>query len=190
MVSLEKIIKGCQQNRMKYQKMLYDMFADKMFGICIRYAKTREEAEDTFQEGFVRVFKHIDKYSFTGSFEGWMRKIFLNTAISNFRKNSKNYFRAEIDSVEYSTTPDTFENLEFTEEELLALINELPEGYRIVFNLYAIEGYKHKEIAELLDIDENTSKTQLFRARNYLKQRLTELKKQKKILVNERKKEH
>jgi len=189
MDSLEKIIKGCQQNKMKYQKMLYDKFADLMFAICLRYAKTKEEAEDIFQDGFVKVFKHIGNYSFTGSFEGWIRKIFLNTAISHFRANSKNYFHAEYESMENYLPPAVaFEELKYTEEELLSVINELPEGYRLVFNLYAVEGFKHKEIAKLLDIDVNTSKTQLFRARQFLKARLIALSKQKRIKVDDRKK--
>jgi len=185
MDSLEKIIKGCQQNKMKYQKMLYDRFADLMFGICLRYAKTKEEAEDVFQDGFVKVFKYIEKYSFTGSFEGWIRKIFLNTAISNFRQNTKNYFHAEYETVENNLSHRAFEELQYTEEELLSVINELPDGYRLVFNLYAVEGFRHKEIAELLNIDENTSKTQLFRARKFLQERLTKLSEQKKVKANE-----
>lgn len=188
MDSLEKIIKGCQQNKMKYQKMLYDKFADLMFGICLRYAKTKEEAEDIFQEGFIKVFKHIGNYSFTGSFEGWIRKIFLNTAISNFRTNSKNYFHAEYESTENHLPPVTYEELKYTEEELLSVINELPEGYRLVFNLYAVEGFKHKEIAKMLGIGENASKTQLFRARQLLQARLMTLSKQKIIKADDREK--
>ncbi len=186
MDSLEKIIKGCQQNKMRHQKMLYDRFADLMFGICLRYAKTKEEAEDVFQDGFVKVFKYIGKYSFTGSFEGWIRKIFLNTAISNFRRNARNYFHAEFESTENNLPHRAFEELRYTEEELLSVINELPEGYRLVFNLYAVEGFKHKEIAELLDIDENTSKTQLFRARRFLQEQLIKLSEQKIVKTNER----
>lgn len=185
MDSLEKIIKGCQQNKMKYQKMLYDKFADLMFGICLRYAKTKEEAEDVFQDGFVKVFKYIGNYSFTGSFEGWIRKIFLNTAISNFRVNAKNYYHAEFESTEIKTISHAYEELRYTEKELLSVINELPEGYRLVFNLYAVDGYKHKEIAKLLNIEENTSKTQLFRARKFLQERLTKLSERKIVKTNE-----
>ena len=184
MDSLEKIIKGCQQNKIKYQKMLYDRFADLMFGICLRYTKTKEEAEDVFQDGFIKVFKHIKKYSFTGSFEGWIRKIFLNTAISNFRQNAKNYFHVEFETTEINLPYKTYQEIQYTEAELIAIINELPEGYRIVFNLHAIEGFKHKEIAEMLGIDENTSKTQLFRARRLLQERLGKLSNKKTIKSN------
>lgn len=186
MYSLEKIIKGCQQNRMKYQKMLYDLYADKMFGICIRYAKTREEAEDVFQDAFVKVFKYIESYSFTGSFDGWIRKIFMNTSISNYRKNSKTYYTAgeEVAELHHSKL-QPFEEIQFTQEELLGVIRELPDGYRIVFNLYAVEGYKHKEIAEILDIDINTSKSQLYRAKKMLQEKLEKLSERKIIITNE-----
>ncbi len=186
MDSLEKIIKGCQQNKMKYQKMLYDKFADLMFGICMRYANTKEEAEDVFQDGFVKVFKYIGDYSFTGSFEGWIRKIFVNTAISHFRVNSKKYFQVEYENIEKYLPSVSFEEIKYTEEELLSIINELPESYRLVFNLYAVEGFKHKEIAQLFGIDENTSKTHLFRARQLLQSRLITLNKQKRIKVDDR----
>lgn len=181
MESLEDIIKGCQRNKIKYQKMLYDRFADTMFGICLRYAKTKEEAEDIFQEGFIKVFKYVDKYRHTGSFEGWVRKIFLNTAISNFRNNKHKYYHAQIEVTERNLPLVEYEELSYTEEELLSVINELPDGYRLVFNLFVIEGYKHKEIAKMLDIDESTSKTQLFRARRLLQERLMMISKRKQI---------
>jgi len=173
--TLEKIIYGCKRNQLKYQKKLYELYKDKMFAICLRYAKSKEEAEDVFQDAFVKVFKKIDQYSFQGSFDGWIRRIFINTAITNYNLNKKRYYKEEIEVTDYEIKFFDISNEEFTMEELLKVIQELPEGYRTIFNLYAIEGYKHREIAEILGVDINTSKSQYSRAKKMLQEKLIKL---------------
>ena len=173
--TLDEIIKGCKQNKLKYQKKLYERYKDKMFAICVRYAKSIEEAEDVFQEAFVKVFKNIHQYNYKGSFDGWIRRIFVNTAITNYKVNKKRYYQEEIDVTDYERETFDVNESEFTMDELMKAISELPVGYRTVFNLYAVEGYKHKEIAEMLDIDINTSKSQYSRAKKILRERLSEM---------------
>jgi len=173
--ALEEIIEGCKRNSLKCQKKLYGLFKDKMFAICLRYAKSTEEAEDIFQDAFVKVFKNIHQYNYKGSFEGWIRRIFVNTAITNYTLNKKRYYKEEIDVTDYERDSFEMDEAEFTMEELMKAIQELPAGYRTVFNLYAIEGYKHREIAEMLEIDINTSKSQYSRAKKILQEKLTKL---------------
>ena len=177
--ALDEIIKGCKQNKLKYQKALYDRYKDKMFAICVRYAKSIEEAEDVFQEAFVKVFKNIHQYDYKGSFDGWIRRIFVNTAITNYKLNKKRYYKEEIDVTDYERDSFEITDSEFTMDELMKAINELPLGYRTVFNLYAVEGYKHKEIAEMLDIDINTSKSQYSRTKKMLREKLLKMAKLK-----------
>jgi len=173
--ALEEIINGCKKNSLKYQKKLYDLYKDKMFAICVRYAKSIEEAEDVFQEAFVKVFKHIHQFDNKGSFDGWIRRIFVNTAITNYKLNKKRYYKEEIEVTDYERESFEFDTAEFTMDELLKAIDELPYGYKTVFNLFAIEGYKHKEIAEMLGIDINTSKSQYSRAKKMLREKLTKM---------------
>ncbi len=175
MFSEEQIIRGCKKNERKAQRLLYDRYAPKMLGVCMRYAQNRHEAEDILQEGFIKIFLRIKQFENKGSFEGWIKKIIVNTAISNFRKNNRHYYHEEIDNISENNTRTYVPNYEFTKNELLQVIRELPEGYRIVFNLFAIEGYKHKEIAELLNINETTSKSQFSRAKKLIKKRLEKL---------------
>jgi len=171
----EDIIEGCRKKKRKAQKKLYRMFYRPMLGICMRYASSMAEAEDVVMEGFMNVFGKIQTYKSTGPFEAWMQRIFVNTAIDNFRKNKKlkniSYYddASRINGAELNL-PDNL-----TTELILNTVQKLPEGYRMVFNLYAIEGYSHKEIAEKLFISVNTSKTQLLKARKYLKRLLLEL---------------
>lgn len=172
MFSEEQIISGCKKNERKAQKMLYDRFAPIMLGVCIRYAQDRQEAEDILQEGFLKIFLGIRQFENKGSFEGWIKRIMVNTAISNYRKNLKHYYHDEIDNASNIDNSPFVPNYEFSKTELLQVIRELPEGYRLVFNLYAIEGYKHKEIADLLDISVTTSKSQFSRAKKMIKKRL------------------
>ncbi len=179
----KEIIEGCKKHNLKAQKMLYERYASRFLGICMRYAKDKQEAEDILQEGFLKIFERIHQYNFSGVFEGWMHRIIVNTAISNYRKNLKHYFHENIDEInEYDY--DVIENdLEFSMEEILKVIQSLSPGYRMVFNLYAIEGYPHKEIAEMLGIDVATSKSQYSRARKIVQYRLTQLRLSKKKLV-------
>lgn len=177
MLSLEELIVGCQKDKRKAQKELYDRYAPVLLGVCMRYAKDSSEAEDVLQEGFIKIFDKIKLFNGQGSFEGWMRKLMVNTAISNYRKNLKRYYKADIDEPQVQGMTSEKSNLEFTKDELMQVINSLPDGYRMVFNLYAIEGYKHKEIGELLEIDETTSKSQYSRAKKQIQKKLTEFSK-------------
>lgn len=167
----QELIKACLKGKRTGQKELYDKYAPKMFGICLRYAKNYHLAEDLLQEGFIKVFRNLDGFRGTGSFEGWVRRIFVNTAIEHYRKNNLLYSVSEPTEAEAGPVQnDAMDNLSVA--DLLKLVNELSDGYRMVFNLYAIEGYTHKEIGEMLGISEGTSKSQLARARNILKQKV------------------
>lgn len=173
---LEILIKGCKRNKRKAQDELYARYSPMLLGVCMRYTKNRFDAEDVLQEGMVKIFKNIGKYSMDMSFEGWIRRIMINTAITFYRRNLKHAYHDDVSETHYITDdlgPD--QNAEFTKEEMMTVINQLPDGYRMVFNLYVIEGYKHKEIAEQLDIDINTSKSQLSRAKKYLQRELQEM---------------
>ncbi len=150
------------------QEFLYKKFSSKMYGVCLRYAGNTEDANDILQEGFIKVFKNLDKFRSEGSFEGWVRRIFINTAIEQFRKKVKLYNVTEVQE-------NTIEDKELDPLDVLAtkdiinIVNELSPGYKAVFNLHVIEGYSHKEIADLLGITEGTSKSQLARAKGVLK---------------------
>lgn len=158
------LIEGCIRGDRKMQYELYQRFAPKMYGVCLRYAGNTEEAEDILQEGFIKVFNKIGSFRSEGSFEGWIRRIFVNTAIEHFRK--KTYLQPiteyEEDTVEgkYLSVLDSL-----AEKDIIQLVQQLSPGYRTVFNMYVIEGYTHKQIAETLGISEGTSKSQLSRAK-------------------------
>lgn len=171
----QEIISGCLRKKRSAQKALYDRYHPVLMGICLRYGKSKSEAEDVLLMGLTRIFKKINSYNGKGSFEGWMKKIMVNIAIDNYRKNFKHYFHDDIeevktDEVGYDFIPDSF-----AIKDILKTIQQLPAGYRIVFNLFAIEGYSHKEIAERLNVSESTSKTQLLKARNKLRNKLLQL---------------
>ena len=173
MQKLEKIIQGCKNNENKSQKRLYDLYSPVLFGICIRYAQNREEAEDVLQEGFIKILTKIDGYTGLGSFEGWMKRIMVNTAITHYHKNKKFLKNVEINDVTTSKSEIiSYGNSDFTKEELVNVIKTLSPGYKQVFNLYAIEGFKHNEIAKKLNIDENTSKSQYSRAKKIIRTKL------------------
>jgi RNA polymerase sigma factor (sigma-70 family) len=162
-----KLIESCMNNNREAQYKLYSLLSGKMFAVCLRYAKNREAAEDLLQEGFVKVFTNIEKFRGDGSFEGWVRRIIVNTAVEYYRKSTKMYPMVNVDEVNKDVIwEDTGDNLEL--EDVMKLINRLSTGYRTIFNLYVVEGYSHKEIAEMLDISEGTSKSQLARARYLL----------------------
>lgn len=174
-MDINTVIKGCSDGNAKSQRMLFDMFAPKMLTICIRYTKNRMEAEDILQEGFIKLFQKIDSFSFQGSFEGWIKRIFINTALDHIRKEEKSKYFEDVDNPFLSIQSDAFilENLEA--DSLLKVIDFLPSGYKTVFNLFAIEGFSHKEIAELLNINENTSKSQYSRAKLFIQKKLEAL---------------
>jgi RNA polymerase sigma-70 factor (ECF subfamily) len=167
----KKLIRRACSGRRDAQKALYDSYAPKMLALCQRYIKDAHFAEDVMIEGFVKVFRNLPGFRFEGSFEGWIRRIMVREAIDYLRKRQFVVFDdtrvAEDGSVENNADPFQLEALEH-------LIDSLPEGYRLVFTLYAVEGYKHAEIAEVLGISENTSKSQLYKARKQLQERLKE----------------
>jgi len=176
MMSDRQIIEGCAKHERKAQKELYNRYSRFLLGVCLRYATDKAEAEDILQESFLKIFFNVKDFSGTGSFIGWLRKVAVNTAITHYHKNLKYRYHVDIDeyvSVEAGVT--SFEEDFFTSEELYKVLNELPAGYRLVFNLYAVEGYKHKEIAEMLGIDTNTSKSQYSRAKAVIRNKLERL---------------
>jgi RNA polymerase sigma factor (sigma-70 family) len=171
---LEELIYKCRDGNSKAQTELYRLFSQRMYGVCLRYAKDNSDAEDILQEGFVRVFTKIGQFEFKGSFEGWMRRIMVNTALEKFRKNDRLYPVEEMKN--YESTEMVEETISsITADELMKIIQELPPRYKMVFNLYAIEGYSHLEIGEMMSISEGTSKSNLSRARMILQKRVTEL---------------
>ena len=174
MYSEEELIRRCLNNNVKAQEEFYRRYASKMYGVCLRFAKNRMEADDFLQEGFIKVFINLGSFRGDGSLEGWIRRTIVNTAINLIKKNHKYLQDTELDKAEVvETQASALENL--SAEELLGMIAELPVGYRMVFNLNVIEGYTHKEIGELLNISENTSKSQLSRARSALQRKITQL---------------
>lgn len=170
--SQEDIIEGCRKNKRKAQKQLYKVFYRPMLGLCMRYCSSPQEAEDVVMEGFMNVFTKINSFNYTGPFEAWLRRIFVNTAIDHFRKNKKQDRLTLVEDI--STLNGAEVNLpdNLTVETILGTVRKLPDGYRMVFNLFAIEGYTHREIADKLEISESTSKTQLLKARKFLKKLL------------------
>lgn len=180
MIDDEKIIDGCLRKDRKMQKALYEKYSPVLYAICLRYAKSEPEAQDILQEGFIKVFKYISQFSREHSFEGWLKRIFVNTSITYYKQNLKHYYKDDIEEIkETKITSYSFGDVEFTREELQNVIESISDGYRVVFNLYAIEGYKHKEIAEMLSIDVATSKSQYHRAKKAIQQKLEELSKEK-----------
>ncbi|PLX01224.1 MAG: RNA polymerase subunit sigma-70 [Marinilabiliales bacterium] len=180
MLDEAQIIVRCKKNDKRAQKDLYDHYAPVLLGLAMRYVYDKAEAEDILQEAFLKIFIKIKQYSGKGSFEGWMKRIVINTAIGNFRKNNKHYHHHDIVDINETEIENyVIYDADFTKEELYSVIRSLPEGYRMVFNLYAIEGYKHKEIAEMLSVDITTSKSQFSRARKLIQKKLFELSKEK-----------
>lgn len=170
-------IEGCKRQDSRAQESLYEHFSGKMYALCCRYVPSKMEAEDVLVVAFTKLFERINQYKGEGSFEGWMRKIIVNESLTYLRRNKNMYLETEIEEAERSPDYAALQN-NLEAEDLLRLVGQLPTGYRMVFNLYAIDGYSHKEIAEQLEISENTSKSQLSRARVLLKKKLTELEKE------------
>ena len=162
------LIKGCIEENPEMQKLLYDRFSSKMYGVCLRYTENTEDANDVMQEGFIKVYKSLPKFRGEGSFEGWIRRIFINTSIEHFRKKVKLY---NVNEVHENTIEDAeLDALDsLATKDILNIINELSPGYKQVFNMHVVEGYSHKEIADILGITEGTSKSQLARAKGALK---------------------
>jgi len=169
--TIDTLVSKCKAGERKAQELLYKQFAAKMLAVCMRYAIDRMEAEDMLQNGFIRVFQKMNDYRGEGSFEGWVRRIMVHSSIEYYRKHHKMMQAVDMDdSDEPSVHPVAMANLDA--KDLIALIQQLSPGYRMVFNLYAIEGYSHKEIGEIMNITEGASKSQLSRARAILKEQV------------------
>ncbi len=167
------IISGCLSGSRKMQEALYAKYASKMYAVCLRYSGNADDAQDLLQEGFIKIFKNLDKFRSDGSFEGWIRRIFVNTSIEYYRKKSA--LQKKIDPAEVVVEDKSFTILdELAEDDIINMIRELPPGYKLVFNMHVIEGYSHKEIADLLNINEGTSKSQLARAKMALKKMIAD----------------
>ncbi|MBO8445381.1 MAG: RNA polymerase sigma factor [Bacteroidetes bacterium] len=177
-VNLEhELIDRCIKGDRMAQKALYDRLASRMFPVCIRYVGERNAAEDIMQEGFVTLFTRLETFKGDGSFEGWARKIFVNTALMYLRKKDALKMSDELETARNLSTDISSQMDNIGYKELMKLITSLPTGFRTVFNMYVIEGYSHKEIADMLNISETTSRTQLSRARVWLQNKIKEMKK-------------
>lgn len=187
----EKLIRGCLEGKRQAQNQLYHRYAPTMLGVCMRYSQNREEGEDLLQEGFIKVFQHIGNYKGTGSFEGWIRRIMVNTAINHYHAALKQQF-LHIENIENlaplmeQDTNQIFdhsvESIDIPPDLVMGLIQKMPEGYRMILNMYVFEGYQHKEIADMLGISENTSKSQLSKGRKYLKVQVLEAMKKQPLM--------
>ena len=163
----DKVIQGLKNEDRKVQQWLYDKYAPILLGICRRYVKVTEDAEDVLIDTFFKIFTNIHQYKGNGSFEGWMKRIAVNESLMLLRKNHNFRLTVEISNVEISTKSSALDNLQ--ERDVMALLEKLPTGYRTIFNMYVVEGYKHREIAEILKISINTSKSQLILAKKRLR---------------------
>ena len=171
----EQLVKKCLEKDALAQKKLFEFYSRRMMGVCLRYAQDGEEAQDVLQMGFIKVFEKLHMYNFKGSLEGWIRKIIVNTALDTIRKNKKFMNDIEMDKVDYQLQNHSENAIDtMSANDLLKIIQEMPTGFRTVFNMFAIEGYSHKEIAEQLNISVNTSKSQYSRARAYLQKIIIE----------------
>ena len=168
----EEIVSGCVNGDPIAQKALYQQFARKMMSICMRYSNDRDQAQDMLQDGFVKVFQKIDHYRGEGPLGGWIARTMVNTALDHIRRNKPYDHSVDLTEAEHLHQEDATVMSSMTTDELMALVQALPTGYRTVFNLFVIEGYPHKDIADMLGITENTSKSQFMKARAYLRKLL------------------
>ena len=171
-----ELIRGCIGQDARCQRMLFDKYAGKMMSVCLRYANDTMEAEDMIQDAFVKVFQYIGQFKFEGAFEGWIRRIVVNTAIRHLEKK-KLHFKDIDDNSQHAPKIEAQAYNHLGEDDLMKLINQLPDGYRLVFNLNVIEGYSHEEIAEMLNIQAGTSRSQLVKARKMPQQQILQLQK-------------
>lgn len=173
MQKVKDIIDGCLSGSRRDQELLYRRYAPRLYAVCLRYTGDTDEARDVLQDGFIKIFENLERYSHEGSFEGWIRKIIVNTALEKYRNR---YYLSRVDDIDVMAEPlaepdtDDFAGLEAN--DLLNMIMGLPPKYRMVFNLYAIEGYSHREIGTMLNISEGTSKSNLSRARDILQKKV------------------
>lgn len=173
---LQRLITGCKNGKACAQKQVYELYASAMFAVCMRYVSDREIARDILQDGFIKVYTKLDDYTAIGAFEGWMRRIFINTALEYLRQNANNKMHVAIDDLDLQIADDNVSVLQkISADDLMSCVCSLPIGYRTVFNLYALEGYSHAEIADMLEISENTSRSQFMRARKLLQQKVIDI---------------
>ncbi|MBN2745741.1 MAG: RNA polymerase sigma factor [Bacteroidales bacterium] len=179
-----ELYQRCLSGERAAQEKLYKIYAPIMYGICLRYTKDQDEAKDVLQEAFIKIFTNIDGFRGEGSFEGWMKRIVINTSLNNYYKSKKEISDKNFDDIRETDIQhdeeDNLEELRFNKTEMLEAIQKLPDGYKQIFNMYVFEKYKHREIAELLNISVNTSKSQLSKARTYLQKTLIRMEKAKK----------
>lgn len=174
MPEIKNIINGCLAGSRKDQELLYRRNAAKMYAVCLQYSGNDEEARDILQEGFIKIFENLVYYKYEGSFEGWIRRIMVNTALEKYRSKHNLYRVDDIDQIpEPDADPDNEDYSGLEADDLMSIIRELPPKYRMVFNLYAIEGYSHKEISKMVNISEGTSKSNLSRARIILQKKVS-----------------
>lgn len=168
----EPNLTACLQGDRLAQKQFFECFKGKMFALCLRYANSREDAEDILQEGFVKVFRDLRQYTGAGNFEGWVRKIFVNTALQFLQREKKNLITLELDGQDFPDEPESFLTDEPPAKNMIRILQQLPPGFRTIFNLHVLEGYSHPEIADILGISVGTSKSQLLRAKLHFKKLL------------------
>jgi len=170
-LSENDLINGCLAGDRRVQELLYERFAAKMYAVCLRYSGNTDDAADLLQEGFIKVFRNLQKFRKEGSFEGWVRRVFVNTAIEHYRR--KHSLTTVVSDKEETIEDNSWNALDrLAEKDIIALVQQLSPGYRTVFNMYVIEGYSHKEIGDILDISEGTSKSQLARAKGILQKKV------------------
>jgi RNA polymerase sigma factor (sigma-70 family) len=170
---IKNIINGCLKGNRRDQELLYRRHSAKLFAVCLQYSGNDEEARDILQEGFIKIFENLIHYKHEGSFEGWVRRIMVNTALEKYRRKNTLHRVDDIDQIpEINAEPDNEDYAGLEAIDLLEIIRELPPKYRMVFNLFAIEGYSHKEIGKMVNISEGTSKSNLSRARIILQRRV------------------
>lgn len=168
-MDLKQLINDCKSNNRKAQEQLYQLYSKKLFGVCLKYSRNYNEAQDHLQDGFLIIFDKIEQYSFKGSFEGWLKRIMINNVLQHYRNQP---FLSLVDETIEDDCEINLDDDTITIEYLLKIIQELPDRYRLVFNLYVLDGYTHQEIAEMLSINTGTSKSNLARAKSILKNKI------------------
>lgn len=169
-MSLEQLINNCKKNDVKAQEQLYRLYSSKLFSVCLKYSRNYEEAQDNLQEGFLLIFEKIEQFSFKGSFEGWIKRIIVNYILQQYRKDT--FLNIVKENIEDDVVEVEIDDESVSMDYLLKIIQELPDKYRLVFNLYVIDDYSHQEISEMLKISVGTSKSNLSRARVILKEKI------------------
>lgn len=173
-ISESDLIKGCIEGDRRMQEELYRRFAPRMYAVCLRYANNSDDAQDLLQEGFIKVYRNLHRFRAEGSFEGWIRRVFVNTSIEHFRKKSTRMSMVTDKEDQAIEDADITALDNLAEKDIIKIIQELSPGYRAVFNLYVVEGYSHKEIGDMLGISEGTSKSQLARAKSVLQKKIAQ----------------